>query len=153
MFDSGDSPTTVFEVAPNSADGEIFWIYEIDNPSEFFQGCESQQEASDRLIEAERSPDEQIETCGYTLVLDSPEDSPSNKSETPPEKPIVIEVLKGSGNDQKHEFYEVENLIDTFGEPWGSTTAMYSAIEKDSIQPILEYGNVSLIFQRSYGSL
>lgn len=153
MFDSADPPTTVFEVAPNSTDGEIFWIYEIDNPSEFFEGCESQQEASDRLIDSERSPDKQIETCGYTLVLDSPEDPPSTKSGNPPEKSIVIEVLKGGENDQQHEFYEVENPIDTFGESWGNTTSMYTALEKDSIQPILEYDNVSLIFQRSYGSL
>lgn len=153
MFDSSDSPTTVFEVAPNSAGGETVWIYEIDDPGAFFEGCESQEEALDRLVNSERSPNEQLETNGYTLVLDSPEDPPSGRPGEPPVKPIVIEVLKGKGNDQTHEFYEVEDPVKIFGESWGNTAEMYRELQENDLSPMLEYDNVSLIFQRPYGAL
>lgn len=140
-------------MAPNSTGGEIFWIYEIDQPGKFFEDCENQQEALERLIDSEKSPDEQAETCGYTLVLDRPEDPSPDRSVSPPEKPIVIEVIKGRGNNQKYTFYDVEDPVDTFGDSWGNTAEMFAAIEEEDITMTLEYDNVSLRFQRPYGAL
>lgn len=153
MFRPSAPPTTVFEVAPNSAGGETFWIYEIDEPGIYFEECGNEQDALEKLIESDRGPDEQIETCGYTLVLDSPEDPPSDNSVDAPEKPIVVEVLKGNGKDQIYEFYEIEDPVDTFGDSWGDTTEMFEAIRDAGISPVLEYENVSLKFQRPYGAL
>lgn len=153
LFEASAPPTTAFEVAPNGRGGETFWIYEIDNPGEFFSGCETEQEALDRLIDSEKGPDERVETCGYTLVLDAPEDPPASKSVSPPEEEIVIEVLKGSVQNQKCEFYEIADPVDTFEDSWGTTTEMFRKISEEGIGPMLEYENVSLRFQRPYGAL
>jgi hypothetical protein len=150
MFGQSTSPITVFETAPNGS-GDIFWIYEIQNPGKFFSGCETEDEASDRLIESDQSPDEQIETCGYTLVLDHPEDP--GRSVSPPDEPIILEVIKGRGQDQQYEFYQVEDPLTTIGDDWGDTPKMYDSLLESRLDPILEYDNVSLIFQRPYGAL
>lgn len=151
MFDQSTSPITAFETAPNGSGGDVFWIYEIQNPGEFFSGCESEDEASDRLIESDRSPNEQIETCGYTLVLDHPEDP--HRPVSPPDEPIIVEVIKGRGQDQQYEFYQVEDPLTTFGDDWGDTPEMYDSILEAGLDPILEYDNVALIFERPYGAL
>jgi len=147
------SPTTVFEVAPSSSGGEVFWIYEIENPEEFFTGCETEEEASERLIESDRSPDEQLETCGYTLILDHPEDPPSNRSVPAPEMPIILEVIRENGQNQRHEFYRIDDPVATFDDAWGDTSKMFDSIREEDIEPVLYYDNVSLRFQRPYGSL
>lgn len=74
MFGQSTSPITVVETAPNGSGVDVFWICGIQNPGEFFSGCESEDEASDHLIESDQSPGEQIETCGRALVLDHLED-------------------------------------------------------------------------------
>jgi len=153
VFESFTSSTTVFEVAPNGSGGEIFWIYEIEDPSEFFAGCETVDEASERLIEADRSPDEQIDTCGYTLVLDHPEDPSSTKSLTIPESPLIIETVKERGQNERYEFYKIEDPEGTFGDTYGDTQRMFDSIVEAGIEPMLEYDNVALTFQRPYGAL
>ncbi|MFC7027174.1 hypothetical protein ACFQJ5_05545 [Halomicroarcula sp. GCM10025324] len=153
MFDSSTSPITVFEIAPNGSGGEIFWIYDIEKPDEFFAGCETVDDASERLIESDRSPDEQIETCGYTLVLDHPEDPPSTSSLTIPEGPLVFEAVKSDGQHERYEFYRIEDPEDTFGDSYGDTQKMFDSIVDAGIEPMLEYGDVSLTFQRPYGAL
>jgi hypothetical protein len=151
MFEQSTSPITVFETAPNGSGGDVFWIYEIQKPGEFFSGCETEDEASDRLIESDRSPDEQIGTCGYTLVLDHPEDP--GRSVSSPDEPIILEVIGGRGQDQQYEFYQVEDPLTTIGDDWGDTPKMYDSLLEAGLDPILKYDNVSLIFQRPYGAL
>ena len=153
MFESSASPTTIFEVAPNSSGGEVFWIYHIPEPDEFFSGCETEEEALERLVDSERGPDEEIETCGYTLVLDNPEDPTADSTRVPPETMIVIDVVTEDGQYREYEFYEIDDPIETFGESWGSTPEMLDSIIEEGIEPILSYNDVSLIFQRPYGAL
>lgn len=153
MFESSSSPTTVFEVAPNSSGGEVFWIYHITEPDEFFSGCETEEEALEQLVNSERSPDEEVETCGYTLVLDQPEDPPADSPGTPPETTIVIEVIADAGQNRECEFYKIEDPVETFGDSWGNTPEMFDSIIEDGVEPMLSYDDVSLRFQRPYGAL
>jgi len=150
IFSESTSPITIFEKAPGKG-GYIYWIYEVEDPKTVFSDCQTQEEVSDQLKTQNINTDEQITTCRYTLVLESPEDP--HKPVSPPEKPVIIEVIKRSFQDRKYEFYQIDDPVSTFGDAWGDTHAMYDAIIKESHDPLLEYDNVSLIFQRSYGEL
>jgi len=153
MFDSLEGEITVFEIAPNSSNGETFWIYEIDQPGTFFADCETDDEALTRLIDSDRSPDEIIETCGYTLVLNSPEDPHSSDSSDIPDGPVVFEVINGDPQERVYEFYEVDSPQEVFANSWGDTIEMFESISAKGIEPIQAYDNVELKFQRPYGAL
>lgn len=177
MFENVDS-TTILEVAPSKSNGDLFWIHKIENPEKFFAGCDTPSDVSDRIIESERGVTEQIETCGFTLVLDQPEDIPSDSQGNPPDDPIVIEVNQGVAYDQylsnmelehkngpgnkiwnqsielfEESFYRIEDPTDIFGDIWGDTTKMFQEIQNRGINPVLEYDDVSFVFNRPYGSL
>lgn len=177
MFESLES-TTIFEVAPTRSNGELFWIHEIENPSGFFAGCDTPSDVLDQLIESEKDVDETIETCGYTMVLDRPEDPSPDRVGDHPDGPTVIEVTQeveydqlfsvtdtehknGRGNEQwdkpiklyKKSFYRIEDPPAVFGNTWGKTTEMFESIQNRGIDPVLVYDDVSFIFNRPYGSL
>jgi len=150
VFESTTTPMTIFELAPTKGGGEIFYIWEIENPSEFFS--EADGDISEFLIKLDRGPDKTLETCGYTLVLERPEDPHKPESVTPPENPITIEVIQDTGQLESVEFYKIKDPVDTFGNDWGDTSAMYSAITSEKGEPLAKYDNVTRI-QRSYGEL
>lgn len=177
MFENADS-TAIFEVAPSQNNGDLFWIHEIEDPEVFFAGCDTPSDVLDQIIESERGVTEQVETCGYTLVLDRPEDPSSDSAGDPPAGPIVVEVTQGVPYDQRfsimdtehkqgkgnkvwnqsielfeESFYRIENPSDVFGNVWGDTTKMFQAIQSREIDPVLKYDDVSFIFNRPYGSL
>lgn len=176
MFENLDS-SSIFEVAPSTNDGDLIWIHEIENPEAFFTGCDTPSDVLDQVIESE-GVTEQIETCGYTLVLDRPEDPSPDRAGDPPDDPIVVEVTQGVAYNQRfsimeteHEqgqgnevwnqpielfeesFYRIENPFEIFGDVWGNTTKMFQAIQDRGIDPVLKYDDVSFIFNRPYGSL
>ena len=177
MFQNIES-TTIFELASSGSGGELFWIHEIENPSEFFAGCKTPLEVLDRIIESESGVDDTVETCGYTLVLDRPEDPSPDRAGDPPENPTFIEVIHATKHEQRFEvmeteheqgrgnqiwdepvklcsesFYKIEDPVKVFGNVWGSTTAMFEAIQNQGIEPILEYDDISFTFIRPTGSL
>lgn len=177
MFEDIQS-TTIFEVAPTRSNGDLFWIHAIENPSKFFAGCNTPSDVLDQIIESEMDADETIETCGYTLVLDRPEDpSPDNLGD-PPHGTTVIEVTQeveydqllsvtdvehknGKGNEQwdkpvrlyEKTFYRIEDVHQVFENSWGNTTEMFEIIQSRGIDPVLSYDDVSFVFNRPYGSL
>ncbi|MDT3434655.1 hypothetical protein [Haloarcula sp. 1CSR25-25] len=151
LFASSADPAVIFEKAPQK-NGEVFWIYEISNPNELFSDCRTEEDVLERLIDSERSPDEIVETCGYTLVLDRPED-PSGNAGNPPEHSIVIEVIRDSGREPTYEFYDIDNPVEIFGDSWGDTPEMFESIVQHEIDPRLSYETVSMKFERPYGAL
>lgn len=149
-FPPSADTAVIFETAPTKS-GEVFWIYEIDEPNEFFTKCETDDEISDKLMSSDRSPDETVETYGYTLVLDRPEDPSPDNTREPPQQAITIEVIRNNG--QTYEFYDIDDPTETFGDSWGNTPEMFESIVQQNIKPQLSYENVSMRFQRPYGSL
>jgi len=177
MFENIDS-TTIFQVAPSTNDGELFWIHTIGNPEGFFAGCETPSEVLDQISESNEGVTDQIETCGYTLVLDRPEDPMPDNTRDPPNGPTVVEVTQDVAYDQRfsarhtsHEqgrgkevwnqpielfevsFYRIEDPHEIFGDTWGDTTATFHAIQERGLEPMKSYDDVSFVFNRPYGSL
>lgn len=177
MFENLES-TTILEVAPTRSNGDLFWIYEIENPSGFFTGCNTPSDVSDQIIGSEKDVDETIETCGYTMVLDRPEDPLPDKAGDPPYGTTVMEITqkveydqlfsvtdvehkRGKGNEHwdkpirlyEISFYRIEEAHHVFKNSWGNTTEMFEAIQSRGIDPLLSYDDVSFVFNRPYGSL
>lgn len=177
MFEN-TTPTTIFEVAPTKAGGERFYIHEIENPVGFFSGCDSPSDVLDRVVSKQHGCDEQIDTLGYTLVLDRPEDPLPDNAGNPPDDPISIEVQRGLEPDQRFScveidrknhrgnepwdqpinfletsFYSIQNPSELFSDAWGDSIEMFEAIQKRGLAPISKYDNVSFTFDRPYGTL
>lgn len=152
LFDSSAGSVVIFEKAPLKS-GEVFWIHEVAEPSEFFSDCVTEEDVSEKLIDSERTADEVVETCGYTLVLDRPEDPASGNVGTPPEHSMVIEVIRDSGREPTYEFYEIDDPVEVFSDSYGDTHKMFESIVQHKIEPRLSYETVSIIFERPYGAL